>query len=132
MPEGTAPQGARGSDLSGSPNSNMEPYNYSLLIKPTSKFVSRDEDFRAIQAGLLNLQKRLDISNIVLEEGKHRCHFHATLTFHRKSMYAKKYQQKGIYIGIKPLREPRKYRTYCRKEASDYYAKHYGFGESTP
>lgn len=112
MTEGTAPTGARGSRR-GSPRQ----YRHSLLIDPNGPIVSKEDDASRCQKGLDNLLARgLLISDIVLEKGTHRPHIHAVLTSSKKSVYAKQYQQKGLYVGIKPLKSAAAYKEYLKKE----------------
>lgn len=106
---------ARGSRR-GSPSQIRPIYQYSILIKPVGKFVSRESDIKSVRLGLLNLQGKLDIHNVVFEHGKYRYHCHATISNSRKSIYAKQFQTDGLYVGIQPLRDKKAYATYLTKE----------------
>lgn len=121
---------ARGS-CKGSPS-----YKYAILIKPIGKLISASCDLKTIKTKLAQLHKRLSISEINYEKGVYRNHIHAVVTSPRKSLYAKKFQSKGVYVGLQLIRNIDAYRRYIKKEQEimsieEFYAENYGFSDSS-
>lgn len=116
----SAPTGARGSRR-GSPSINKEPYKHSLLIDPNGIFIDKETDLKNVEIILGKLSRRLTIKNVVYENGQFRPHIHATIESSRKTLFAKKYQYKGFYVGIMPMRSAMAYKKYLMKEKKEEY-----------